>query len=393
MKKLIICFLLAFVCVVSIFPLNMNVQLGNATRVKAKTESQEKLKISAKAGLLLDYETGNILFEKNSNERLPIASMTKIATLAVLFDAISKGTLKESDDVVVSKKAAHVGGSSAFLDTGSSYKVGELIKSVIIASANDSSVALAEHVSGSEELFVSRMNKLVSGLNLRDTNFVNCTGLPAENHYSSAHDIAEIYKQICNNEIYKKHSKVWLDEFIHPSGRKTKLTNTNKLLKSYEGIEGGKTGFTNAARFCLTASARRGNMRLIGVVIGANDSKIRSADMTSLFDYGFNNFDHKMVLNGEIPVTIAPVMKTEEKIEVYPKRNVSILINKNDEKTFTTDFKLNEIKAPIKSDAVVGKLFVFDENNMVVDEVDLIVKKTVDEISFKERLRKLTEAW
>ena len=393
MKKLIICFLLAFVCIVSIFPLNMKVQSGDATRVKAKTESQEKLKISAKAGLLLDYETGNILFEKNSNERLPIASMTKIATLAVVFDAISKGTLKESDDVVVSKKAAHVGGSSAFLDTGSSYKVGELIKSIIIASANDSSVALAEHVSGSEELFVSRMNKLVSGLNLRDTNFVNCTGLPAENHYSSAHDIAEIYKQICNNEIYKKHSKVWLDEFIHPSGRKTKLTNTNKLLKSYEGIEGGKTGFTNAARFCLTASARRGNMRLIGVVIGANDSKIRSADMTSLFDYGFNNFDHKMVLNGEIPVTIAPVMKTEEKIEVYPKRNVSILINKNDEKTFTTDFKLNEIKAPIKSDAVVGKLFVFDENNMVVDEVDLIVKKTVDEISFKERLRKLTEAW
>ena len=393
MKKLIICFLLAFVCVVSIFPLNMKVQSGDATRVKAKTESQEKLKILAKAGLLLDCETGNILFEKNSNERLPIASMTKIATLAVVFDAISKGTLKESDDVVVSKKAAHVGGSSAFLDTGSSYKVGELIKSIIIASANDSSVALAEHVSGSEELFVSRMNKLVSGLNLRDTNFVNCTGLPAENHYSSAHDIAEIYKQICNNEIYKKHSKVWLDEFIHPSGRKTKLTNTNKLLKSYEGIEGGKTGFTNAARFCLTASARRGNMRLIGVVIGANDSKIRSVDMTSLFDYGFNNFDHKMVLNSEIPVTIAPVMKTEEKIEVYPKRNVSILINKNDEKTFTTDFKLNEIKAPIKSDAVVGKLFVFDENNMVVDEVDLIVKKTVDEISFKERLRKLTEAW
>ena len=393
MKKLIICFLLAFVCVVSIFPLNMKVQSGDATRVKAKTESQEKLKISAKAGLLLDYETGNILFEKNSNERLPIASMTKIATLAVVFDAISKGTLKESDDVVVSKKAAHVGGSSAFLDTGSSYKVSELIKSIIIASANDSSVALAEHISGSEELFVSRMNKLVSGLNLRDTNFVNCTGLPAENHYSSAHDIAEIYKLICNNEIYKKHSKVWLDEFIHPSGRKTKLTNTNKLLKSYEGIEGGKTGFTNAARFCLTASARRGNMRLIGVVIGANDSKIRSADMTSLFDYGFNNFDHKMVLNGEIPVTIAPVMKTEEKIEVYPKRNVSILINKNDEKTFTTDFKLNEIKAPIKSDAVVGKLFVFDENNMVVDEVDLIVKKTVDEISFKERLRKLTGAW
>ena len=393
MKKLIICFLLIIVCFGLFYPAKFELKNADAIAVKSKTQSQENLKISSKAGLLLDYETGSVLFEKNSNERLPIASMTKLATLAVVFDSISKGVLKESDDVVVSKKASHIGGSSAFLDTGSSYKLGELIKSIIIASANDSSVALAEHISGSEENFVSKMNKLVLSLNLKDTNFVNCTGLPAENHYSSARDIAEIYKQICNNEIYKKYSKVWLDDFIHPSGRKTKLTNTNKLIKTYEGIEGGKTGFTNAARFCLTASARRGNMRLIGVVIGANDSKIRTADMTALFDYGFNNFDHKMVLNAEIPVTIAPVLKTEEKIEIYPKRNISILINKKDDKLFTSDFKLNEIKAPIKAGDVVGKLFVFDENNMVVDEVDLIVKKTIAEISFKERLRKLTNAW
>ena len=393
MKKLIICFLFAVACAFSIFPSINYGMFTSATANKSKTENQEKLKISSKAGLLLDYETGSVLFEKNSAERLSIASMTKLATLAVVFDSISKGVLKESDDVVVSKKASHIGGSSAFLDTGSTYKVGELIKSIIIASANDSSVALAEHLAGSEEVFVSKMNKLALSLNLKDTNFVNCTGLPAENHYSSAKDIAEIYKQICNNEIYKKHSKVWLDEFIHPSGRKTKLTNTNKLIKTYEGIEGGKTGFTNAARFCLTASARRGNIRLIGVVIGANDSKTRSADMTALFNYGFENFDHKPVLNAEIPVTIQPVLKTEEKVEIFPARNVSVLINKLEDKIFTTDFKLNEIKAPIKSGTVVGKLFVFDENNMVVDEVDLIVKKDICEISFKERLRKLTLAW
>lgn len=393
MKKLIICFLFAIACVFSIFPSINYGMFVNAVANKSKTENQEKLKISSKAGLLLDYETGSVLFEKNSAERLPIASMTKLATLAVVFDSISKGVLKESDDVVVSKKASHIGGSSAFLDTGSTYKVGELIKSIIIASANDSSLALAEHLAGSEEVFVSKMNKLALSLNLKDTNFVNCTGLPAENHYSSAKDIAEIYKQICNNEIYKRYSKVWLDEFVHPSGRRTKLTNTNKLIKTYEGIEGGKTGFTNAARFCLTASARRGNIRLIGVVIGANDSKTRSADMTTLFNYGFENFDHKPILNAEIPVAIQPVLKTEEKIEVYPARNVSVLINKLEEKSFTTDFKLDEIKAPIKSGAVVGKLFVFDENNMVVDEVDLIVKKDISEISFKERLRKLTEAW
>ena len=201
MKKLIICFLFAVACVFSTIPsINYSVHV-NTIAVKSKTESEEKIKISSKAGLLLDYETGSVLFEKNSTERLPIASMTKLATLAVVFDSISKGVLKESDDVVVSKKASHIGGSSAFLDTGSTYKVGELIKSIIIASANDSSVALAEHLAGSEELFVSKMNKLALSLNLKDTNFVNCTGLPAENHFSSAKDIAEIYKQICNNEI------------------------------------------------------------------------------------------------------------------------------------------------------------------------------------------------
>lgn len=393
MKKLIICFLFVMLSVLSIYPATFQLKETDASGLKLNNEKEISLKISAKAGLLLDYQSGNVLYEKNSTERLPIASMTKLATLAVVFESIDKGILKETDDVVVSKKAAHIGGSSAFLDTGSTYRVNELIKSIIIASANDSSVALAEHISGSEDVFVSKMNKLVSTLNLNNTNFVNCTGLPAENHYSSARDIAEIYKKVCNNEIYKRYAKIWLDDFVHPSGRKTKLTNTNKLIRTYEGVEGGKTGFTNAARFCLTASARRGNIRLIGVVIGANDSKTRTADMTTLFNYGFENFDHKMVLNAEIPVTIAPVLKTEEKIEVYPSRNVSILINKLENKTFTTDYVLNQIKAPVKAGGVVGKLFVFDENNMVVDEIDLIVRKSIEEISLKERLKKLIVAW
>lgn len=398
MKKLIICFLMIFGLLFSggfglfLKPTKCGV-VTEAVKAPIEESQNETLKISAKAGLLLDYETGNVLYEKNSTEKLPIASMTKLATLAVVFDLMEKGAIKENDEVVVSKKASHTGGSSAFLDTGSRYKVCELIKSIIIASANDSSVALAEHISGSEEIFVSKMNKMVKDLKLTNTNFVNCTGLPIENHYSTARDIAEIYRKVCNNEMYKKYSKIWLDEFAHPSGRKTKLTNTNKLIKTYEGIEGGKTGFTNSARFCLTASARRGNMRLIGVIIGANDSKTRSLEMASLFDYGFANFDHKVVVNKEVPVTIESVLKSEAKVEVYPERNVSLLINKGDSKTFTTDYSLKEIKAPIKAGDVVGKMFVFDENNMVVDEIALIVKTDVKAISFKERLKKFTQAW
>lgn len=390
MKKPIIFLMLLILMFCLIVPTS-NYSVAAAKNEQVSNESD--LKISSKSCLLLDYRTGTVLYDKNPNERLPIASMTKLATLAVIFDAIEKGAIKENDLVLVSKNAASVGGSSAFLDAGSSYKVSELIKSVIMASANDSSVALAEHIAGSEDVFVSRMNKMVNDLELKNTNFKNCTGLPKDDHYSTSNDIAKIYQTICNNEIYKKYSKIWMDEFLHPSGRKTGLVNTNKLIKSYEGIEGGKTGFTNAARFCLTASASRGNMRLVGVVIGASDSKTRFAEMTKLFNYGFANFDSKMMANAEVPITIEPVQKTEEKVEIYPKTNLSILVDKNQNKTYSTDHTLEEIKAPIKSGDVVGKLFVFDENNMVVDEVELIVKKDVFEISLKERVKKIVNAW
>lgn len=389
MKKIIICFIFSFLLLFVISP-----SVGNdISFAKNNKDAQEDLKISAKSALLIDYNSGEVLYEKKSNDRLQIASMTKLATLAVVFDAIDKGAVKLTDYVTVSKNASRVGGSSAFLDAGSNYKVADLIKTVIIASANDSSVALAEHIAGSEELFVSKMNKFARSLNLENTNFENCTGLPVENHYSSASDMSQIYRQVCNNEIYKKYSKIWMDDLIHPSGRKTGLVNTNKLIKTYEGIEGGKTGFTNSARFCLTASASRGNLRLVAVVIGANDSKTRFAEMTKLFNYGFSNFDSKLVANKDVPVTIANVLKTESKVQVYPQNNVSVLYNKNDEKSFTTDFKLDEIKAPIKENDIVGKLFVFDENNMVVEEIDLIVKETINELTLKDRLRKLVSVW
>lgn len=390
MKKSIICFLLVAFQLLLIFPV---ANCGKANAASKVETSADDLKLNAKSGLLIDYTTGKVLYEKNADEKLPIASMTKLATLWVVFDAIDKGAIKETDLVTVSKTASKVGGSSAFLDAGSSYKLTDLIKTVIIASANDSSVALAEHVAGSEDVFVSKMNKFAKSLDLKNTNFANCTGLPAENHYSTAKDMAEIYKQVCNNQIYKKYSKLWIDELVHPSGRRTSLVNTNKLVKSYEGIEGGKTGFTNSARFCLTASACRGNMRLVAVVIGANNSKTRFAEMTKLLNFGFANFDSKPVANADIPVTIKEVLKTDKSVEVYPKKSISILVNKNDNKVFTTDFKIDEIKAPVKKGDIVGKLFVFDENNMVVDEIELIVKESVNELTLKERMRKFVKVW
>lgn len=367
--------------------------LGFGSARAVALADNDDLNISAKSALLIDYDSEKVVYEKNASERLPIASMTKIASLAVIFDAIDKGIIKENDSVMVSENAASVGGSSAFLDAGSSYKVTDLIKTVIIASANDSTVALAEHLSGSEEIFVSKMNKLADSLKLSDTHFVNSTGLPVENHYSSALDISKIYRQICNNKIYRKYSKIWMDDFIHPSGRKTGLVNTNRLVRTFDGIEGGKTGYTDTAKFCLTASASRGTTRLISVIIGAGDSKTRFMECSKLFSYGFSNFETKVVVSSEIPVTISTVKKSNQKIEIYPERSSNIFTEKSSEKTFTTDFKLLELVAPIKSGDIVGKLYVFDENNMVVDEINLVSKTNAPKENLREILSELISLW
>lgn len=385
MKKLFVKFFLAIMlcCLVVGFsvPESNGYATGNSVQIKAKS------------ALLIDYHSGKVLFEKNATDRLPIASMTKLASLAVIFDALDKGVIKKNDDVIVSETAAAVGGSSAFLDAGSSYKVSELIKSIVVASANDSTVALAEFVAGTEELFVSRMNKFARDLNLNDTNFENSTGLPTENHYSSAFDIAHIYKTMCNNELYKKYAKIWMDDFIHPTGRKTGLVNTNRLVKTYDGLEGGKTGYTDSARFCLTASASRGGLRLIGVIIGADDSKTRFAEMTKLFNFGFANYENKCVVNSEVPTTITKFKFSKDKVSVYPEKDSFILLEKGSAETYTTDYELDELKAPLKSGSVVGKMFVFDKDNMVVDEIKLVIKTDVKQVGVKETIRKLVKIW
>lgn len=351
------------------------------------------LMLSAKSALLVDAETGTIVFEKNANDRLPIASMTKLATLAIVFDAIEKNIIKPTSDVVVSKNAASIGGSSAFLDAGSTYKLEDLIKSVVIASANDSSVAIAEFVSGNENAFVSRMNKMAENLKLENTNFENCTGLPAKNHYSSAFDMIQIYKQVCDNKLYQKYAKIWMDDFMHPSGRRTELVNTNRLIKTYEGIVGGKTGYTDSAKFCLTASAKRGNLSLIGVVIGADDSKTRFSEMSKLFDYGFSNYKTEQLINSEVPVGFIKPKNAINMTNVFPKNNVFKFMKKDDQTKFSTDYQLYELKAPICAGSEVGKMFVFDENNMVVEEVSLIISEDIKEIDFDYMFNRIVKIW
>lgn len=365
----------------------------NTSFAANKSGDEVSINISAKSAYLIDYKSGTVIYEKNQNERLPVASMIKLALLAVVIEAIEKSAIKLSEEVTVSKYAASIGGSSAFLDAGSKYKVADLIKTVIIASANDSAVALAQHISGTEENFVLRMNKFAESLNLKDTHFENCTGLPKENHYSSAFDMAQIYKAICDNEIYKTYSKIWMDELMHPSGRKTSLVNTNRLIKTFDGIEGGKTGYTDTAKFCLTASARRGDMRLIGVVIGAEDSKTRFSQMSKLFDFGFANFKSVEVVNSKVPVDKINLVLAKNSAEVYPEKDVVKFMEKNSQQKFSVDYEICADKAPLYAGDVVGKLYVFDENNIVVDEINLIIKKDIEALKISDLLKNIIYSW
>ena len=237
------------------------------------------------------------------------------------------------------------------------------------------------------------MNKKVSDLGLKNTNFINSTGLPADNHYSTANDMVKIYKEVCNNQLYKKYAKIWMDDFIHPTGRKTGLVNTNRLIRTFDGIDGGKTGYTDKARFCLTASATRGETRLIAVIIGSENSKTRFSEMSKLLNYGFSNYESKLLVNHEVPLTICNFKNAKNVISAYPEKDINKFISKQEEFVFSTDYEIYATKAPIKKGEVIGKLFVFDKNNMVVDEVNVVAGEDVFEIGFKESLQKIICNW
>ncbi len=354
--------------------------------------ASEKVNLAegAKSALLYDKRSGSIVFEKNMDKHLPIASMTKLASLMLIFDAMDRGEFDESTLIRVSHHSAKTEGSSAFLDEGSDYKAGDLIMSVIVCSANDSTVALAEKVAGTEDEFVKRMNTKVKEMGLKDTSFMNCTGLPAIDHYSSAHDIAKIYEKICDNKIYKKYSTIWMTELVHPSGRKTDIVNTNRLIRTYEGCDSGKTGFTSDAGYCLSASATRGVMRLIGVVIGEKDSKTRFNEMADMFNYGFSNYENKVVLSKDQPLGEREVVSSKQKVvKFYPEHDLVKFIRKGEDIKYSLEYRFEKLKAPLKSGEVIGKLFVLDDKNIVTDEMPLVVREDVQKIKLKDILVKI----
>ena len=380
MKKLFFVFLIT----ISFFiPLKTNTAKAN-----------QGLGANSKSSILLEANDNTVIFASNENKRLPIASMTKIMLLNLCFEAIDNGEVSLEEDVTVSKTASGMGGSQVFLEAETKYKAKDLIKSIIIASANDASVAMAERLYGSEANCVQAMNDKCREWGLKDTLFSNCTGLPKPTQYSSAYDVALMLSRLIRHKEYFYYSNIWMDEITHSEGRVTGLTNTNKLVKFYDGCDGGKTGFTQEAGFCLAATAKRGGLRLISVVINANDSKGRFADVSNMFDYGFDNFTSKMVVDSSKPLDVdVKVSKSKkDKICVTPKEDIFIFTERNTKEDVTIDFSPLNVCAPVKKGDVVGTLKVY-KNNVEYKSVDVISLEDVNKKTYFDYIKDIGSNW
>lgn len=382
MKKKILCLILIIASIMSLMiqkPINV---------------FAEGFNIDAKAYFLVDYNTGTVLVKENETERLEVASMVKLMTSLITIEKIQSGELSLDQKVVVSEYAASQEGSQAFLDANKEYTIDELLKSVIIASANDSSVVLAETIGGTEEGFVNLMNAKAKDLGLKNTKYANSTGLPSENEqYSCAEDIATLLKEEIKHELYFKYSKIWIDEIIHESGRRTELVNTNILTRQYKGCDIGKTGFTDEAGYCLSASSIKNNMRLISVVIGAKTAKERFSITTNLFNFGFSNYENKQLIKAGDNV--------DNNLEVKGSKNNSIQLvyendlfslNKKGEKSeIITKIELpKKLSTPINKGDIVGKAYLI-KDGVVIGEVNIICNETISKMTFKDTFKKIID--
>lgn len=337
-----------------------------------------------KSAILLERDTGKVLYSHNVNEQLPPASMTKIMTMLLIMEAINKGELSLKEKIRVSERASSMGGSQVFLETGEEMTVKDLLKGVAIASGNDASVALAERIAGSEEAFVEMMNKKAKQLNLKNTHFVNSSGLPADDHYSTAYDTAIISKELLKYEAITEYTSIYEDYLRKGEENEFWLVNTNKLVRFYPGVDGLKTGYTNEAKYCLTATAKKDNMRVIAVVMGAETSKERNAIISNMLDYAFNHYEvENLYEKGETVTHLNHLQAQEIKNDVVTSESISTIRKKGEEKKeVSTQVHLNEeVTLPLKKGDQIGVLTI-KENEDLVSETPLIIEQDVNIASF-----------
>ncbi len=341
------------------------------------------LALPGKSALLMDIATGTVLYEQNAHEKLAPASVTKVMTMLLIMEAIDSGRIGWDDTVTASESAAAKGGSQIYLKVGETMSDTDMVKSIAVSSANDCACAMAEHIAGSETAFVELMNKRAEELGMKDTHFVNCTGLDddpnAKDHLTSAHDIAIMSRELMKNHPdIQKYTTIWMDTV---RGGAFGLSNTNKLVRFYPGATGLKTGFTSAAGYCLSATAQRDGLGLVAVVMGCATSQERFAACKQLLDYGFAGF---ALVKPELPQdhTVAVKLGAEASVTAVPAENVELLIDKSQKNSVTTEIILDEsVTAPVSAGQKLGTLTV-KAGDQVLRQVSMVAGKGIPRLSW-----------
>ena len=334
---------------------------GIAQADELPMKAEAPITLTSPSAILCEASTGQVIFEKNADERRPVASVNKVMTILLTLEAVDEGRVSLEDQVTVSPRAASMGGSQAFLDAGERYKLSELLKTVIVASANDSAVALAEHLAGTEESFVRLMNTRAEELGLTNTHYANCTGLPAQEHYTTARDVAKLNPQLDLHPIYYRYSTIWMDEIKHRGGRVTSLTNTNRLIRFYPGCDGYKTGSTNEARYCVSATAKKEGMRLIAVVLGTPAGQTRFDEARAMLEYGFANVQLVTpIAQGQaLDMTVPVRLGGRDEVSVLSGGTCSLLERRGEKNALSLEAALVEkVNAPVYAGDVLGEIRV-----------------------------------
>ena len=381
-----ICVLIALACLWRIAP---------AAGAEGPLEQGTPMTLTAPSAILVEADTGTVIFEKNADERRPVASVTKLMTLLIVLEKLDDGAITLEDRVTVSPAAAAQPGSQAFLDAHAAYPLKDLLKATVIASANDGAAALAEYVAGTEEGFVKLMNARAEEMGLRNTRYVNCTGLPAAGQYTSARDVAAVSREVVRHPGYFAYSSVWLDSLTHPSGRVTDLTNTNRLVRFYRDCDGLKTGSTNEAKYCLSATAERKGMRLIAVVLGVPNSQTRFDEARAMMDYGFATYARVQVaqagdLTGaQVPVTLG----ARDAVDVALGKGLSMLLRADQagKLSYETDLPAS-VSAPVRAGQELGVVRVLLAG-VPVAELPAVAAQDVRLPGLLEGFYRLLENW
>ena len=358
-------------------------------------EDGTPMSLTSPAAILAETATGTIIFEKNADERREVASITKLMTALLVMEAIDRGDVQLNDSVQVSQNAAAMKGSQALLDANATYSLEDLLRTTIMASANDSAVALSEYLCGSEEAFVARMNARAGELGMSNTHYVNCTGYPQEGQYTTARDVCTLCCEVAKHPRYTQYSSVWIDKLTHPGGRVTDLTNTNRLVRFYQGCDGFKTGSTDAAKYCLAATAEKNGMRLVAIVLGTPVSHTRFDEARAMLDYGFANYQRIAIANkGDLLGETLPIHGgAADTVDLALGSGLSMLLKNGQQSGLKMELALPEYAdAPIAKGDILGTVNVL-LGGQVVAKLNCVAATDVPRPGFIEGLYRILHNW